>query len=42
MSDPSISEMDLEFYEDPGFTRRLKLLEDAEDGFAITRSGTNR
>ena len=40
LSDPSISEMDLEFYEDPDFTRRLELVGTAEDGFAITRTGT--
>ena len=40
VSDTSLSEMDLEFYEDPDFTRRLELIGTAEGGFAITRTGT--
>ena len=32
--------MDLEFYEDPDFTRRLELIGNAEDGFAIERTNT--
>ena len=40
VSDTSISEMDLEFYEDPDFTRRLELIGNAEDGFAIERTNT--
>ena len=40
ISDTSLSEMDLEFYEDPDFTRRLELIGNAEDGFAIERTNT--
>ena len=39
ISDSSVSEMDLEFYEDPDFTRRLELVGGTEEGFAITREG---
>jgi len=41
MSDQSVSDMELEFYEDPGFTRRIEIIGRSETGFAITRSGTN-
>ena len=40
ISDSSVFEMDLEFYEDPDFTRRLELVGNTEDGFAIVREGT--
>jgi len=40
VSDPSVSEMALEFYEDPDFTRRIELIGSEELGFAINRTGT--
>lgn len=39
VSDSSLSDMDLDFYVDSNFTRKIELIGFSNEGFAITRSG---